>query len=411
MTYTFNKSMDLFKRATRVIPQGVYGHFNSATTIPGSYPYFITHAKGSHFWDVDGNEYIDYVCAYGPMILGYANKKVDEAFAKQAKKGTSTMPPSSLLVDMAEKMVETNDAADWAMFGKNGADTTSWATVLARGYLKRNKIILAKGGYHGTQPWSGSNHTGITAGDTSDIILVPWGDAEAFRKTVEENKGQIAGAMFTPHNHPVFAPSELPDPGYWPAMRKICDENDIVLIIDDVRAGWRLDIKGSAHLYGIKPDLACYCKAIANGYPISALTGNDKMRLVASKAFQTGSYWNNSPEMAAAIACIDEMKKIDAAAICKERGTQLKKGILERASAHGLQFESSGPVSMPFMRFSNETNFKRSQLFCKECSLHGVYFLWHHNMFISAAHTKEDIDKTLDVADAAFKVVKEQFGS
>jgi glutamate-1-semialdehyde 2,1-aminomutase len=410
MAYTFNKSKEMFKRATKVIPQGIYGHFNPATTIPGSYPYFISHAKGPRFWDIDGNEYIDYVCAYGPMLLGYAHDKVDEAFAKQAKKGTSTTPPSTLLVDLAEKMVDTIDCADWAMFAKNGADTTSWAMVIARGYKKRNKIVLAEGGYHGTQPWAGSNHVGITPTDRKDILMVPWGDAAAFEKIVAENKDQIAGAMFTPYHHPVFAHSKLPDPGFWSKMRKICDENDIVLIIDDVRVGWRLDIKGSAHAFGFKPDLACYCKAIANGYPISAIVGNEKMRLSASKVFHTGSYWNNSPEMAAAMACIDEMKAVDAAGICNARGTQLKNGLIQIATSHGLQFEVSGPPVMPFIKFANEDNFKRSQLFCKECSLNGVYFLWHHNMFLSAAHTEEDIKKTLDVADAAFKVVKQQFG-
>lgn len=410
MAYTFTKSKELFKRATKVIPQGVYGHFNSATTIPGSYPYFVAKAKGSHFWDVDGNDYIDYVCAYGPMILGYAHDRVDEAFAKQAKLGTSTMPPSRLLVDLAEKMVEVNDCADWAMFAKNGADTTSWAIVLARGYKRRDKVILANGGYHGTQPWAGTNHSGITPTDRGEILMVPMGDLAAFQRVVDEHKGQIAGAMFTPYHHPVFEEQKIFDASFWQGMRRICDENDIVLIIDDVRAGWRLDIKGSGHYFGFKPDLACYCKAIANGYPISAIVGNEKLRITASKVFQTGSYWNNSPEMAAALACIDEMQKIDAAGICNARGAQLRKGLEDAAKAHGLQFKMSGPNVMPFMHFTNEHNYKRAQLFCKECSLRGVYFLWHHNMFLSAAHTEEDINKTIDIADQAFKIVKEQFG-
>ena len=410
MAYTFEQSKALFRRASKVIPQGIYGHFNPSTTIPGSYPYFIARAKGPRFWDVDGNEYIDYACAYGPMILGYAHDRVDEAFAVQARKGTATMPPSTLLIDLAEKMVEVNDCADWAVFAKNGADTTSWALVLARGYRRRNKIVLANGGYHGTQPWAGSNHTGISSADRADIIMVPWGDMDAFRQVVDNNKDQIAGAMFTPYHHPVFEEQVLPTPAYWQGMRRICDENDIVLIIDDVRAGWRLDIKGSAHFFGFKPDLACYCKAIANGYPISALVGTDKMRMVASKAFQTGSYWNNSPEMAAALACIDEMQKMDAAGICDARGLQLRRGLEECAAARGLQFKMSGPNAIPFLHFTNETNFRRAQLFCKECSLNGVFFFWHHNMFLSAAHTEDDIRKTIDVADLAFKIVKEQFG-
>ncbi len=410
MAYKFDKSMELFKRATKTIPMGLYGHFNPAVTIPGSYPYFITHAKGSRFWDVDGNEYIDYICAYGPMILGHANKKVDEAFAKQAKKSISTTPSSEIIVELAEKMVDTVDAADWAMFAKNGADTTSWAMYMARGFRNRDKMVLAGGGYHGTQPWSGSNHCGIAANDRDNIITIPFGDLAAFERVVAENKDEIAGVMMTPYHHPTFEHSVIPDASFWQGMRKICDANDIVLIIDDVRAGWRLDIAGSLHMFGVKPDITCFCKALANGYPISSIVGTEKMRQTASKVFHTGSYWNNSAEMAAAIACIDEMKAIDAVGICNARGDQLRNGLEASASAHGLQFKVTGPSAIPFIGFTNETNYKRCQLFCKELSLRGVYFLWHHNMFISAAHTEKDIDETLNKADECFKIVKNQFG-
>jgi len=410
MAYTFNKSKEMFARAAKVIPQGIYGHFTPVILVPGAYPYFVQKAKGSHFWDVDGNEYIDYMCAYGPMILGYANEKVDEAFMSQARNGTSVTIPSPLLVDLAERMVEINDCADWALFGKNGADATSLSVILARGYTRRNKIVLAEGGYHGTQPWAGSNHVGITSADRSDIIMVPWGDLNAFKEVVEKNKDQIAGAMFTPYHHPVWDNQKLPEPGFWAGMRRVCDENDIILIIDDVRSGWRLDLKGAAHYFGFKPDLACYCKAIANGYPISALVGTQKMRIVASKAYATGSYWANSPEMAAALACIDEMEKIDAPSILRQRGEALMKGLNDLADTHGLQVTTSGPPAIPFMKFANETNFMRSQFFGAQCSKHGVLFHPHHNWFISTAHTEEDIKKTLDVADKAFKAVKDKFG-
>lgn len=410
MTRSFDKSMDMFKRASKVIPQGLYGHFNPGTSIPGHFPYFVKEAKGSHFTDVDGNDYIDFCCAYGPMILGYANKKVDEAFAKQAKKGTATCPSSEIIVDLAEKMVDTVEAADWAMFAKNGGDTTSWAIYIARAYRRRNTIVLADGGYHGTQPWAGSNHAGLTPDDRAYIKNVPFGDLQAFERLVAEYPDEIAGVMLTPYNHPTFFASKAAPEGYWKGMRRICDAHDIVLIIDDVRAGWRLDVQGSAHHFGFKPDLTCFCKALANGYPISSIVGTEKMKLTAAKVFHTGSYWNNSPEMAAALACIDEMISIDAAGICKARGDQLRNGLENLASGHGLQFKVSGPSAIPFIDFTNETNFKRSQLFCKEMSHRGVYFLWHHNMFISAAHTEDDINKTLAAADEAFKVVKKEFG-
>jgi glutamate-1-semialdehyde 2,1-aminomutase len=149
---------------------------------------------------------------------------------------------------------------------------------------------------------------------------------------------------------------------------------------------------------------------MANGYPISALVGTEKMRITASKAFLAGTFWFNSAEMAAALACIEEMETIDVPSIVMAHGEALIKGLGELAKTHGLQVSFSGPPALPFMKFANETNFLRSQLFCSECSKRGVFFHPHHNWFLSAAHTKTDIERTFDVADEAYRVVKTNFG-
>jgi glutamate-1-semialdehyde 2,1-aminomutase len=408
--YTFDKSLELFARAARVMPQGIYGHFTPVILVPGSYPYFVARAKGSRFWDVDGNEFIDYICAYGPMILGYANDKVDDAYRKQAGLGSCCSIATNLSVELAERVTRTVDGADWVMFAKNGADATSMAIMMARGHTKRDKIVLAEEGYHGTQPWAGTNTVGITPADRADILMVPWGDLNAFRQTIADHKDQIAGAMFTPYHHPVFADQKLPDPAFWPEMRRICDEHGIVLIVDDVRAGWRLDLRGSAHYFGFRPDLACYSKGMANGYALSMLVGVEKLRITASKAYMTGSFWMNAPEMAAAMVCLDEMEAIQVAEVVKDLGELLLNGLRERSEAHGLKLSITGPPAIPFVKFANETNFHRSQLFCGECAKRGVFFHPHHNWFLSAAHTRQDIEQTLDVADASFRIVKERFG-
>ena len=410
MPYAFDTSLDLFRRAARVMPQGIYGHFTPVILVPGSYPYFVAKAKGCRFWDVDGNEFIDYMCAYGPMLLGYANDKVDDAFRKQAALGSCCSIATNLSVELAERVNRTVDGADWVMFAKNGADATSMAIMMARGHTKRPKIVLAEEGYHGTQPWAGTNSVGITASDRADILMVPWGDLDAFRALTARYEGQIAGVMFTPYHHPVFGDQRLPEPSYWPEMRRICDEHGIVLIIDDVRAGWRLDIKGSSHYFGIRPDLACFSKGMANGYAISMLVGLDKLRITASKAYMTGSFWMNAPEMAAALVCLDEMEALDAVKVVRELGEQLTKGLGELAASHGLKISITGPPAIPFMRFANETNFMRSQIFCGECARRGIFFHPHHNWFLSTAHTERDIAQTLDVADTCFKIVKEKFG-
>ncbi|HPC46602.1 MAG TPA: aminotransferase class III-fold pyridoxal phosphate-dependent enzyme [Deltaproteobacteria bacterium] len=410
MAYTFDRSRELFERAARVIPQGIPGHLTPVFTVPGSYPYFASRAKGSRFWDVDGNEYVDYMCGYGPMILGHAHEAVDEAYHAQAREGSCTSIASHLSVELAELMVETIDGADWVMFAKNGADATSMAIMLARGFTRRPLIVLAEGGYHGTQSWAGTNTVGITQHDRADILTVPWGDAGALGDMARRHGGKIAGVMFTPYHHPVFEDQRLPEPGFWPEVRRICDEHGIVLVIDDIRAGWRLDLEGSPHFFGFKADLACYSKAMANGYPISAVVGTERLRVTASKAYFAGSFWCNAPEMAAAAACIREMKAAGVPNTVRSLGERLTKGLASLAQARGLCVSITGPPAIPFMRFANERNFLRSQLFCGECARRGVFFHPHHNWFLSAAHTEEDIDRTLDIADTCFAIVKDRFG-
>ncbi|HEY9159899.1 MAG TPA: aminotransferase class III-fold pyridoxal phosphate-dependent enzyme [Desulfomonilia bacterium] len=410
MSYSHDKSIEWFKRAAERIPQGIYGHFSPALTSPGDFPCYTDSAKGVRIRDVDGNEYLDFVSAYGPMILGYADPDVDAAFAKQAKKGTSTFPPSTKMVELAELVCETINAADWVYFTKNGADTTSWAINIARGHTRRNKILLGNGVYHGAQTWAGTNHYGNTPTDRSEILMTEWGNLEDTRRVVEQHKGEIAAIMMTPTHTPTFEANLLPGSDYWPGLRKLCDENGIILIADDVRSGWRLDIKGAAHYFGVEPDIQTFGKAIANGYPISMVVGKKHLKVSASKSFMTGSFFFNSPEMAAAIACINKMKKIDAAGICTLRGQQFKDGMESLAATYGLQFAVTGHVSMPYIIFTNEKNFKRSQYFVRECNKNGLMILWHHNMFLSAAHTEKDINDALNIADGAFKKVKEKFG-
>jgi glutamate-1-semialdehyde 2,1-aminomutase len=410
MSYKFDKSKEWFKKATKHIPQGIYGHFSPALTSPGEFPYFIESGKGARIRDIDGNEFIDFVCAYGPMILGYADTDIDRAFHEQSMKGTSTFPPSTIMVELAELVCQTINGADWALFTKNGADTTSWAINIARGFTKRSKILLGKGVYHGPQTWAGTNHYGVTPTDRSEIVMARWGDLEDAKRVVEQNKGEIAAIMMTPTHTPTFEANLLPDPGYWPGLRRLCDEHGIILISDDVRSGWRLDLKGAAHYFGATPDIQTFGKAVANGYPLSIVVGSKKLKIAASKSFATGSFWFNSPEMAAAIACIKKMKAEDTAGICTLRGQQFKDGMEKLAATHGLQFEVTGHVTMPYIIFKNEKNFKRNQLFVRECNRNGLMILWHHNMFLSSAHTEKDINDALNIADDAFKKVKEKFG-
>ncbi|MBN2658492.1 MAG: aminotransferase class III-fold pyridoxal phosphate-dependent enzyme [Spirochaetales bacterium] len=407
---TYKKSQELFQRAVKVIPTGIPGHLGPVQSqfIPTSdFPFYAEKAEGSYFWDLDGNKFIDYMCAYGPNVLGYNNPVVDEAAFAQFKKGNCMALPGKVQVEFAELLVDTIDGADWAMFMKNGGDATSFAVMAARAATGRKKLVRIKGGYHGVAPWTQvDGHAGVVKEDVSNNLFMEWNDAEAFERLIREFPGQIAGLIATPYDHRIFTDNALPKPGYWQKIRQLCTDNGIVLIIDDVRCGFRLDMGGSAKYFGFEPDLACYCKALANGYNISSVVGKESLRDAASKVFYTGSYWSSAVPMAAGIACINELKRIDGPRLMIEKGEKLTEGLKKAAEANGIDLVISGVPSMFYMRIANDNSLMMHQEFCAECAKRGVFFVSHHNHFINCSLSDEDIAKTLEVAEEAFRIVK-----
>lgn len=410
-TYTFNKSMELFKRATKVIPCGIYGHQSPAVVIPGYFPYYAETGKGARYWDVDGNEIIDYMCAYGPMVLGYNDERVDEAYKKQMEKGNCFNHPSSIMVELAEYMVDMIPIADWAYFAKNGGDMTNFSIMVAREHTQRKKIMIVRGGYHGVEPWmQAPGHAGLIEEDHQNFIYTTWNDFEEFKRHVEENKGEIAAFISTPYHHPTFQDSQMPSPTWWKDVEALCRKEGIVLIVDDVRAGFRLHMGGSNEYFGFKPDLIAFCKAIANGYPLSALVGTEEMKPAASNCFHTGSYWFSAGAMAAGLATLKVLKEIDGPGIMKKQGEKLAGGLKELASGYNYDMVFSGPPAIPYYRIATDNDLYRHEYWCAEASRRGAFFQPYHNWFLSCAHSDKDIDDTLSIADEAFKETKKHFG-
>ncbi len=408
-TYTYKESTALFERAVKVIPCGVYGHFSPAPYVPvDAYPFFADRAQGARFWDVDGNEFIDYMCAYGPMVLGYAHPKVDEAYLNQLRQSDANSVASPRMVELAELLVELIPMADWAFFARNGADVTNMAVMTARAATGRKKIIAIKGGYHGTTPWMQAlGHHGITPEDHVNVVRIPWNDINALKRVLAEEGKDIAGFIATPYHHPVFADNALPAEGYWQEAVDLLRANGSLVIVDDVRAGFRLHLGGSCERYGFKPDLIAFSKAIANGYALSALVGTDALRVDAARVFHTGSFWFCAASMSAAMACLREMQSINAVELMQGLGRKLTDGIVEIAKNHGYTMQVTGELSMPYLRLADDDSMMLQQAWCGECTRRGAFLTSHHNWFLSTAHTDEDIQRTLDICDEAFKAMKE----
>lgn len=405
----YTKSKKAYQKALKYIPTGVYGHLgpSEGCAIPVSaYPTFVSEAKGAYFWDLDGNRFIDYMCAYGPNILGYNDADVDAAAMAQMKLGNCTTMPATKMIDMAELLVDTVEMADWAFFAKNGGDVTSFALMVAKAATGRSKTILIKGNYHGVAPWTQKlGAPGIVKEDVENNIYVEWNNFEQLKQVVEQNKGEIACFISTPYWHPVFADNVLPDKDYWQKVRKLCTDNGIVLAIDDVRCGFRLDNKGSDYHYGFKADLMCFCKALGNGWNFSALTGIDSLRDAVSSVMYTGSYWLSAVPFAAGIVAVNKLRAMNGAKIMTDLGKSLTDQLVDCAKSNNFNLVVSGEPSMWYMRIADDDNLMLHQKWVAECVKRGVFFTNHHNLFINCALTDEDIKYTIDVADEAFKIV------
>ena len=410
MTWTNRRNQELRDRAARVIPGGMYGH-QSTALLPAEFPQFFSRAKGARIWDADGNEYVDYMCAYGPNLLGYGFEPVEAAAAAQQVKGDTMTGPSEIMVRLAEDFVGMVDHADWAMFCKNGTDATSMAMVVARNHTNRRTILCAKGAYHGSAPWCTPRTKGVLPEDRAHVVYYEYNDAQSLADAFNAHDGDVAGVFATPFRHQVFVDQEEPKLEYAIAARSLCDEYGSLLVVDDVRAGFRIARDCSWSKLGVRPDLSAWGKCIANGHPISALLGAEVAREAAKGIFVTGSFWFSATPMAAAIETLRHIRETDYLERLQAAGSRLREGLQQQAARHGFSLRQTGPAAMPLILFDEDPDFRIGYGWVGECVKRGVCVSPYHNMFLSAAHTGGDVAETLQVTDDAFEAVRRRLGS
>ena len=410
--YSHEKSRAWFDRALNVIPSGIYGHLgpSEGLFLPlEKWPLISSKAKGTYFWDMDGNRYLDLMCAYGPNVLGYGDPDVDRAAMEQLMAGNCTTAPSYKMVECAELLTDTVACADWAFFMKNGTDATTFGVLTARAATGRKKTIFLRGYYHGNQPWAmKADYPGILPEEVANSIVVPWFDIPALESAWDQAKGDVAALIAQPYDHGNFYDNRCASKEYWAQVREFCTKHGIVLIIDDVRTGFRLDLQGSDHYYGFQADIICFCKALANGYNMSAACGVESLRAAASSLSYTGSYWMSAEPFAACIACINKMKALDTPTMFRRTGTMLTEGLREAGKAHGFDLVVSGEPALFYLRIANDDSLMLHQEWVAECVSRGLFITSHHNHFINAAITDEDVALAIDIADDAFGVVAQR---
>jgi glutamate-1-semialdehyde 2,1-aminomutase len=390
----------------------MYGHL-STSRLTDDYPQFMARGEGARVWDVDGREFIDLMCTFGPILLGHAHPEVDAVAASTSRRGDVLDNPGPEMVELAERLVDEVEHADWAMFAKNGSDVNNLAVVVARAHTGRRKVLLARGSYHGIGGWAlPPESPGTTVEDHAHTVFFGYNDLDSLEAAViEAGENDVAAIVCTPHRHEVFIDQEDAQPEFAQGVREICDRIGAMLIIDDVRCGPRIDLRGGWAVHGVSPDLSAWSKSLANGYPLAALMGAGPLAGAAAKVTATGSFWYSAAPMAAALTTIRLLKETDGIERMATAGRRLQEGLRAQAERHGFAVSITGPPQMPLLLFAEDPGYAKSLAWAGACAHHGVYLHPIHNWFLCTAHDDATIDEVLERTDVAFTDLPDRLGA
>jgi glutamate-1-semialdehyde aminotransferase len=404
-----NRSNQLYEEAKILVPGGVAGIRRPYNFVPGEYPIFFDHGQGGRVVDVDGNEYIDFLCAYGPIILGYREQEVDEAVIAQIReKGfcfSLTQPVQNAL---AAKLRQLIPSAEMTALVKTGSDATTAAIRVARGYT--GKLKVARCGYHGWHDWCVEAKGGIPQKLYEDVHEFEYNDLDQLEDLLRKYIGDVAAIIVTPIGHPLSQPVQMPKPGFLEGVRRLADEYSVVLVFDEIRSGFRVDLGGAQKLFGVTPDLTCIGKAMANGYPISAVVGVKRvMQVLEDKVFLSSTFFPNSDAQVAALKTIEILERDHVLDRIREKGTRFGDRVAQVVKASGLPVTFSGTPWMPYITFDPdpEKRYKVLRLeFYTQLIRRGVFLQPFHHGYICYRHSDEDLDRSVHAIQESLAELK-----
>ena len=422
----YKRSSALFAEAEKVIPGGVNSPVRAFKAVGGT-PIFVKEAKGAYLYDEDGNQLIDYIASWGPMILGHAHEPVVNAVIDKAKKGTSFGTPTEIETKIAELAVSMVPNIDKIRFVNSGTEACMSAVRLARGYTKREKIIKFAGCYHGhsdsflIQAGSGAvtfgtpNSPGVTQGTAKDTLLAKYNDLDNVKSLIEANKDEIACIILEPvaGNMGCIPPK----PGFLEGLRALCDDNNILLVFDEVMTGFRLAKGGAQELLGIKADIVCFGKVIGGGLPVGAFAArNEIMNHLAplGPVYQAGTLSGNPLAMAAGLAMLTELNSGNIFESLAKKTEYLHKGLVEVLDKNNVTYTINRVGSMISVHFcedevvdfetSAKGNNETFKTFFHGMLNQGIYIApsAFESWFLNDALTYEDLDKTIAACNTIF---------
>lgn len=431
------KSAAAFAEAKKLMPGGVNSPVRSYRSVDCNPP-FIARAEGSHIYDIDGNDYIDYVGSWGPMVVGHAHPQVVKALQEAATRGTSYGAPTLIESQLAKKVMEVYPSIEVIRMVNSGTEATMSALRLARGYTHRNKIVKFIGCYHGhsdsllVKAGSGMatfgvpDSPGVTLGTAQDTITIPYNDFEAVKEVFAEQGQEIAAIIVEPVAGNMGL--VLPKPGYLDLLRKVTEENGALLIFDEVMCGFRASLGGAQAAYAIKPDLTCLGKIIGGGLPVAAYGGRREIMEQVSPAgpvYQAGTLSGNPLAMTAGLETLKiitappESGEPDYSRVLTIKTKKLVLGVAQKAKEAGvtLQVQQAGsmfgfffsPVEVVDYETSAAADQEAFKVWFKAMLEQGIYIApsQFETLFMSGAHTDEEIDRTIEAAGKALQQVAE----
>ena len=430
MALNQKKSNELFKKAKRIIPGGVNSPVRAFKAVGGN-PLFIESAKGSKIYDVDGNEYIDYVLSWGPMILGHSHPAVVKALQKATEKGTSFGAPTPLEVELAEMVRKAYPSMEVMRMVNSGTEATMSAIRVARGFTGRDKIVKFEGCYHGhadgllVKAGSGAATFGVPTSPgvpkdyARNTLTLPYNDLQAFKKLCEKTGKSIACVII----EPVVGNSGciLPRPGYLEGLRKITQKYGIILIFDEVMTGFRVSYGGAQKAFKIKPDMTCLGKVIGGGLPVGAYGGREEiMRKIApdGPVYQAGTLSGNPLAMTAGIETLKILSKPDTYKQLMAKSTALEEALKDAATRAGIKTKFYRAGTMFCTYFTDKEVYNFSDAAKSDTAMFAKFFrkMLERGVnlapsafeagFMSLAHSQADINKTARAAYNSFKEIK-----
>jgi glutamate-1-semialdehyde aminotransferase len=407
------KSVELFEEAKTLVPGGVLGARKPGDFIMGEYPIFLEYGKGCRLTDVDGNEFVDFLCGYGPIILGYREEEVDDAVIRQIKeKGFCFSLTQPYQNELARKLQGLVPSAELSIFLKTGSDATTAAIRIARAYTNRIKVMRC--GYHGWHDWCVEMKGGIPEKFYEDVHEFHYNDLELLEQLMEKHGKETAAIIMTPFGHPLHQKMQTPKPGFLEGVREIANKYGSVLVYDEVRTCFRLRMGGAQELYGVSPDLTVLGKGMANGYAISVVTGKkDVMMAAESKLFISSTFFPNSDGYIAALKTIEILERDNVIGNIWEKGERFVAKVQAMIDKYDIGAELSGVAPMFFITFTKgdpKALKDRRNDFYTQLIRKGFFFTPHHHAYISYRHTEEDLNLTIKAIDESMAYVKEKYG-